>query len=165
MGASISAEQSAAKLRDEAATKVQAAARGRSVRKDTKAAQMRSVVRMRINLPSGWHADDGVPIGFEVETRRHLALVGQQLVISKMRAFGTSNTVGAPERILQADRIKRLHRCEEQRSVFAVNLGPGQTDLLFRAADEETRDMWVRALLNASEGEPLGSLPHKLGEE
>lgn len=162
MGASLSAE---AQLRDEAATKVQAAVRGRIVRKDTKASQMKGVVRMRVNLPSGWHAGDGVPSGFELETRRHLALLGQQLVLSRMRAFGTSSKVGAPERILQADRIQRVHRCEQQTTVFAVSLGPGQTDLLLRAADEEARDMWVRALLNVSAGGSPGGLPHQLAGE
>jgi hypothetical protein len=120
---------------------------------------------MRINLPSGWHAVDGVPSGFEVETRRHLAIVGQHLVVSKMRAFGTSSKVGSAELVLQADRIKRVYRCDGQKTVFAVNLGPGQTDHLFRAADEQTRDMWVRALVNVSTNKTLSGRPHTLGAQ
>jgi len=161
----LGCDDASAKLREAAATKVQAAARGRSVRKDAKASQMRSIVRMRVNLPAGWRAVDGVPVGLELETRRHLALVGQQLVVSKMRAFGTSQKIGAPELILQTDSIAHLHRCEKQRTVFALTLGPGQSGLLFRAADEETCDLWMRALLNASASEELGGLPHKLGDE
>jgi hypothetical protein len=162
MGASSSTE---AKLRDEAATKVQAAARGRLARRETQAMQLRSVVRMRINLPAGWHAADGVPPGLEFEVRRHLALVGQHLVVSKMRAFGTSRKIGAPELVLQADRIQRVHRCDAQKTVFSVDLGPGHTDRLFRAANEETRDMWVRALLNVSANKALSGRPQALAAE
>ncbi|KAG8465604.1 hypothetical protein KFE25_002911 [Diacronema lutheri] len=139
--------QSVDAIKEEAATRVQALARGRLVRKDTMVQKMRGEIMLRTNLPARWRTIDGVPAGIEVEQRRFLAIVGQHLIVFKMRFFGMSRKVGRAEFVIDANRIESVHRDAVNPAVFAVGMGDGQRDRLFRAPDEATCEKWVRALI------------------
>jgi len=197
--------QSVDAIKEEAATRVQALARGRLVRKDTMVQKMRGEIMLRTNLPARWRTIDGVPAGIEVEQRRFLAIVGQHLIVFKMRFFGMSRKVGRAEFVIDANRIEsvrashcvgpartppggasrsgaaralrgarltcapttgpravaQVHRDAVNPAVFAVGMGDGQRDRLFRAPDEATCEKWVRALILSVSRIPVG-VPHTL---
>lgn len=58
-------------------------------------------------------------------------------------------------------RLLQVHRDAINKTVFAIGMGDGQRDRLFRAPDEATRERWVRALVLSMSEVPVG-MPHTL---
>lgn len=110
-----------------AATKVQAVARGRAVRKDSQSQKLQGAVMIRTNLPKSWRATDGVPRGLEIEHRRCLAFVGPHLVVFRTRALGLSRERGAADFLIDPSQIDTVGRAAagEARTNMPLTRGRG----------------------------------------